>query len=98
MVNVICALGHVPWEQQFINSLGHPMFGVSVTKRCVDGIDILAAVRTIDVDAVVVSHVRLLYAVLLLHGPARPLKGVPPHVTASRFDCPAVGSWRGSAL
>ena len=55
MVNVICSLGHVPWEQQFINSLGHPMFGVSVTKRCVDGIDILAAVRTIDVDAVVVS-------------------------------------------
>lgn len=55
MVNVVTALGNVSWEQQFISSLGHPMFGISVPKRCVDGIDLLAAVRTTDVDAVVVS-------------------------------------------
>lgn len=55
MVNVVTALGNVSWEQQFISSLGHPMFGISVPKRCVDGIDLLAAVRTTEVDAVVVS-------------------------------------------
>ena len=55
MANIIVALANAPWEQQFISQLGHPMLGISISKRCVDGVDLQATVRSHDVDAVVVT-------------------------------------------
>lgn len=55
MANVVTALGSASWESQFISSISHPMFDLSIVKRCVDGVDLIATLRTIDVDAVVVT-------------------------------------------
>lgn len=55
MANVVIALGNAAWESQFISSVSHPMFDMSIVKRCVDGVDVLATLRTVDVDAVVVT-------------------------------------------
>jgi Flp pilus assembly CpaE family ATPase len=53
--NVIAALGHVDWEAQFVSGLGHPMFGVRVQRRCVDGVDIRAAIQVTECQGVLVS-------------------------------------------
>jgi hypothetical protein len=45
----------VEWEAQFVSGLGHPMFGLQVQRRCVDGVDIRAAVQVADCQAVLVS-------------------------------------------
>lgn len=55
MKNVIAALGLVDWEAQFVSGLGHPMFGIQVQRRCVDGVDVRAAIQVTDCQAVLVS-------------------------------------------
>ena len=55
MKNVIAALGLVDWEAQFVSGLGHPMFGLQVQRRCVDGVDVRAAIQVTDCQAVLVS-------------------------------------------
>lgn len=55
MKNLIAALGLVEWEAQFVSGLGHPMFGLQVQRRCVDGVDIRAAIQVADCQAVLVS-------------------------------------------
>jgi Flp pilus assembly CpaE family ATPase len=55
MKNLIVALGLVEWEAQFVSGLGHPMFGIQVQRRCVDGVDIRAAVQVSNCQAVLVS-------------------------------------------
>ena len=55
MKNLIAALGLVEWEAQFVSGLGHPMFGLQVQRRCVDGVDIRAAIQVSDCQAVLVS-------------------------------------------
>ena len=55
MKNVIVALGLVEWESIFVSGLGHPMFGVSVQRRCVDGIDIRAAIQVVECHGVIIS-------------------------------------------
>jgi len=55
MKNLIAALGVVDWEAQFVSGLGHPMFGMQVQRRCVDGVDIRAAIQVSDCQGVLVS-------------------------------------------
>ena len=55
MKNVIVALGLVEWESIFVSGLGHPLFGISVQRRCVDGIDIRAAIQVTECHGVIVS-------------------------------------------
>jgi len=55
MKNLIAALGLVDWEAQFVSGLGHPMFGLQVQRRCVDGVDIRAAIQVSNCQAVLVS-------------------------------------------
>jgi len=55
MKSLIAALGLVEWEAQFVSGLGHPMFGLQVQRRCVDGVDIRAAIQISDCQAVLVS-------------------------------------------
>lgn len=55
MNNIIAALGLVDWENQFVSGLGHPMFGLQVQRRCVDGVDIRAAIQVSDCQGVLVS-------------------------------------------
>jgi hypothetical protein len=57
MKNLIAALGLVDWEAQFVSGLGHPMFGLQVQRRCVDGVDIRAAIQVSDCQGVLVSDV-----------------------------------------
>lgn len=54
MKNVIVALGLVEWESIFVSGLGHPMFGISVQRRCVDGIDIRAAIQVVECHGVII--------------------------------------------
>ena len=55
MNNIIAALGLVDWENQFVSGLGHPMFGLQVQRRCVDVVDIRAAIQVSDCQGVLVS-------------------------------------------
>ena len=55
MKNLIAALGVVDWEAQFVSGLGHPMFGLQVQRRCVDGVDVRAAIQVLDCQGVLVS-------------------------------------------
>ena len=55
MKNIIVALGLVEWESQFVSGLGHPMFGLNVARRCVDGVDVRAAIQVIDCQGVIVT-------------------------------------------
>jgi MinD-like ATPase involved in chromosome partitioning or flagellar assembly len=57
MKNLIAALGLVDWEAQFVSGLGHPMFSMQVQRRCVDGVDIRAAIQVSDCQGVLVSDV-----------------------------------------
>lgn len=57
MKNLIAALGLVEWEAQFVSGLSHPMFGIQVQRRCVDGVDIRAAIQVSDCQGVLVSDV-----------------------------------------
>lgn len=55
MKYLIAALGLVDWEAQFVSGLGHPMFGMQVQRRCVDGVDIRASIQIANCHAVLVS-------------------------------------------
>jgi len=55
MKNLIVALGLVEWEAQFVSGLSHPMFGIQVQRRCVDGVDIRAAIQVSDCQGVLIS-------------------------------------------
>lgn len=55
MKSVIVALGLVDWEAAFVSGLGHPMLGMSVQRRCVDGVDVRAAIKVVAADVVIVS-------------------------------------------
>ena len=55
MKNLIAALGLVEWEAQFVSGLSHPMFGLQVQRRCVDGVDIRAAIQVSECQGVLVS-------------------------------------------
>jgi MinD-like ATPase involved in chromosome partitioning or flagellar assembly len=55
MKNLIAALGLVDWEAQFVSGMSHPMFGIQVQRRCVDGVDIRAAIQVSDCQGVLVS-------------------------------------------
>lgn len=57
MKNLIAALGIVEWEAQFVSGLSHPMFGIQVQRRCVDGVDIRAAIQVSNCQVVLVSDV-----------------------------------------
>lgn len=55
MKGLIAALGLVDWEAQFVSGLSHPMFGMQIQRRCVDGVDIRAAIQISDCQGVLVS-------------------------------------------
>ena len=55
MKQAIVALGLVEWEAAFVSGLGHPMLGMSVQRRCVDGVDVRAAIQVVATDVVIVS-------------------------------------------
>ena len=59
MMNIIAALGVVDWEAPFVSGLSHPMFGLQVQRRCVDGVDIRAAIQVSDCQGVLVSDATL---------------------------------------
>jgi len=54
-MKVALALGNTDWEADFVSVLSHPMLNLKVVRRCVDGIDLLAAVKVHEVDVVVVT-------------------------------------------
>lgn len=58
-MKVALALGNTDWEAEFISVLSHPMLNLKVVRRCVDGIDLLAAVKVHEIDVVVVSDATL---------------------------------------
>lgn len=55
MKSIIVALGRVSWEAEFVSAISHPMTGVRVHRRCVDAVDVRAAIQISDVDVVVIS-------------------------------------------
>jgi MinD-like ATPase involved in chromosome partitioning or flagellar assembly len=55
MRNIVVALGNTDWESQFVSALSHPMNGLRIQRRCVDGVDVRAAVQVVEVDAVLLS-------------------------------------------
>ena len=55
MKSVIVALGRVDWEAEFVSAVSHPMVGVRLHRRCVDGVDVRAAVQLAQIDFVVIS-------------------------------------------
>jgi len=58
-MRVALALGQTEWEADFMSLLSHPMLNLKVVRRCVDGIDLLAAVKIHEIDLVVVTDVTL---------------------------------------
>ena len=55
MINVIVAVGQTEWEAQFVSGLTHPMTGIQVQRRCVDAVDVLAVIKVLSCDAVIIS-------------------------------------------
>lgn len=54
-MKVALALGNAEWEADFVSVLSHPMLNLKVVRRCVDGIDLLAAVQVNEIDVVIVT-------------------------------------------
>ena len=54
-MKIALALGNVEWEAEFVSVLSHPMLKMTVVRRCVDGIDLVAAVAVNEIDVVVVT-------------------------------------------
>lgn len=59
MTRALLALGSVEWEPRLVAMLSHPMSGIVVERRCLDGVDVRAAVRVSRVDVVVVTDATL---------------------------------------
>ena len=55
MRNIVVALGNTDWESQFVSALSHPMNGLRIQRRCVDGVDVRAAIQLVETDAVLLS-------------------------------------------
>ena len=55
MRNIVVALGNTDWESQFVSALSHPMNGLRIQRRCVDGVDVRAAIQLVEADAVLLS-------------------------------------------
>jgi MinD-like ATPase involved in chromosome partitioning or flagellar assembly len=55
MRNIVVALGNTEWEPQLVSALSHPMNGLRIQRRCVDGVDVRAAIQLLEVDAVLLS-------------------------------------------
>jgi hypothetical protein len=55
MINAIVAIGKVDWEAGFVSGLAHPVTGVQVQRRCVDAVDVLAVVKVLTCDVVIIS-------------------------------------------
>jgi len=55
MRNIVLALGNAEWESQFVSALSHPMNGLRIQRRCVDGVDVRAAVQLVETEAVLLS-------------------------------------------
>ena len=55
MTDVVVALGSVTWEAQLLSALSHPMLGMQIQRRCVDGVDIRSAIRVVAAEFVLVS-------------------------------------------
>ncbi len=55
MINAIVAIGQTDWEAQFVSGLTHPMTGIQVQRRCVDAVDVLAVIKVLSCDAVIIS-------------------------------------------
>jgi len=51
----VVALGNADWESQFVSALSHPMNGLRIQRRCVDGVDVRAAIQLVEADAVLLS-------------------------------------------
>jgi len=58
-MKVALALGNTDWEADFVSVLSHPMLNLKVVRRCVDGIDLLAAVKVHEIDLVVLTDATL---------------------------------------
>ena len=54
-MKVALALGNAEWESDFISVISHPMLNLKVVRRCVDGIDLLAAVQVNEIEVVIVT-------------------------------------------
>jgi MinD-like ATPase involved in chromosome partitioning or flagellar assembly len=52
---VVLAVGPTSWEPALLSALGTPALGLSITRRCVDAVEVLATVRTSTPAHVVVS-------------------------------------------
>lgn len=59
MTNIVVALGNVEWEPQLLSAFAHPMMNISIQRRCVDAVDARTAIRTLEVDAVLLSDATL---------------------------------------
>lgn len=59
MTNIVVALGNVEWEPQLLSAFSHPMMNLSIQRRCVDAVDARSAVRTLEVEAVLLSDATL---------------------------------------
>ena len=54
-MKIALALGNADWESDFIAVISHPMLNLKVVRRCVDGIDLLAAVQVNEIEVVIVT-------------------------------------------
>ncbi len=55
-MKVALVLGEVFWEAELASYLGHPSSKLKVARRCVDGIDALAAIKVHNIEVVVVTE------------------------------------------
>ncbi len=55
MIKTIVALGNTDWEPTFISALRHPASGITIQRRCVDGVDVRAAVHSLSADLLLLS-------------------------------------------
>ena len=55
MRNIVVALGNTDWEAQFVSALSHPMNGLRIQRRRVDGVDVRAAIQLVEAEAVLLS-------------------------------------------
>lgn len=55
MINAVVAIGQTDWEAQFVSGLSHPMTGIQVQRRCIDAVDVLAVIKVLSCDVVIIS-------------------------------------------
>lgn len=87
MKNIIVALGNTEWEPQFVSALSHPMNGLRIQRRCVDGVDIRAAIQLVEADAVLLSdHTVRVDEDLFLELDARGISVIALSADATRWE------------